>query len=315
MVKHQRRSHQRGVNGTVDFDVSETDSEGESPSTPKSSNAIWAPAPMPALAPGISSASTTHGMYPGPQYSISPNQPFGHRPDFSSAPPSAMGPSPMPQIPPQLHRSASMPHMGPFYVTEHNNPGVATMNTNVLPASHFVPRNHTERPQLDISFSPGGMSQPLQGSSNTFSPASGRSPSITESFYTHQPPQQAPYALQGSPSVDPDHSMVQRQQNQQQSQQSIQESRQQFPPVKHEQDRPAETQHHQPYHAAHAQNDEQQWYPTYQPSIPVSSIQTPLNGPYMGMGTGMYHDAWAVAKLGYEDTPVGALPSNRIGEV
>ncbi|KAJ2902134.1 hypothetical protein MKZ38_000987 [Zalerion maritima] len=316
MVKHQRRSHQRGVNGAVEFDGSDTDSEGESPSTPKSSHTMWASAPMPGLGGGMHGGSMGHGMYHSGSYGMPPaGQQFNHRgsisgpQDFSAAPRNVIDHDHMQM--PQFHRSASMPHTGPFYVTEHNNPGVATMNTNVVPANHYVPRNQAERPQLDIPYSAGGMNASLQSSPNSFSPSGGRSPTATEGFYTHQP-QQATYALQNASPVE----TVQHQQAMAMPQQQPMPEQQQMPIVKHSPSPPPQPQQQpqQQYQPAAPQSDEQHWYPGYQPSMPVSNMQIPINGPYVGMGTGMYHDAWAVAKIGYENTEVGPLPSSRISD-
>lgn len=322
MVKHQRRSHQRGVNGAIEFDGSDTDSEGESPSTPKSGNAIWTTAPMQGFGTGLTGGPMGHAMYHGAPYPISAQNPsFTTRPqDFSGAPPPVMDHNPIPM--PQIHRNASMPHTGPFYVTDQNNPGVATMNTNVIPSSHFVPRNHGERPQLEIPFSTGSLNPSLQSSPNTFSPVGGRSPAATDSFYTHQPTQQqATYPLANASSANASHDVMM--QHHAPPQQHQQPQHHQAPnPQPSAQSHPMSEQSHiaivkqspppqsQQFQSSQTPSDEHQWYTGYQPLMPVSNMQIPPTGPYSGMGTGMYHDAWACAKMGYE-TEVGPLPSSR----
>ncbi|CRK36730.1 hypothetical protein BN1723_018632, partial [Verticillium longisporum] len=98
-----------------------------------------------------------------------------------------------------LHRTASMPQHS-YYVTEQSNPGVATMNTNPMPAQYQVPRQPVERLPLEIPYS--APHQAMQSSPSNFSAGSGRSPSTQEGFYTHQPTQTATYALHAASPVE-----------------------------------------------------------------------------------------------------------------
>lgn len=314
MVKHQRRSHQRGVNGTVEFDGSDSDSDsGESPTTPKSSSMVWPVHGVP-LAPviGHGPVFNTYNL-PQQQYP----QHHGQQ--------QVMDHPPHPGVQ-MLHRSASMP-TGPFYVTEQNNPGVATMNTNPMSGNfHQIPRQQVERPQLDIPpFTAGGMNGSIQSSPSSFSAASGRSPSAGEGFYTHQSSQQATYTLQNGSQVDPQQQiMVQHQQPigqgpptpqpQMQQQQMMSQQQAQMMVKSSASPPPAPIQQSAQYQPAPHPQDQEHWYSgsQYHSPIDISGAQLPLSGPYVGMGTGMYHDAWTAAKMGYEDTPMGQLPSTRL---
>ncbi|KAK3933818.1 hypothetical protein QBC46DRAFT_431062 [Diplogelasinospora grovesii] len=89
-----------------------------------------------------------------------------------------------------LQRTSSMPQHS-CYVTEQNNPGVATVNSN--PHAATSAPTHPQSPSSQLPLVIGS----IQSSPRTFSAASGRSPSTQDSFYTHAPTsaQAATYAL------------------------------------------------------------------------------------------------------------------------
>jgi hypothetical protein len=180
-----------------------------------------------------------------------------------------------------------------YYVTEHTNPGVATMNTNTMP-TYQVPRQHVERPMIEIPYSAATMAGSLQSSPATFSPASGRSPSVhQEGFYTHQPAQAATYALQGtSPVESHPQPMVQYVQHMHQQVQAPQPAP---PQVHHVQEQ---------YQPAPPQQEE--WYNgiPYQPPVEVATI-----GSLPSYGSAVY-DPWAI-KADFEDASM-QLPSARL---
>ncbi|CAI4212556.1 unnamed protein product [Parascedosporium putredinis] len=153
MVKHQRRSHQRGLhpNEMLDDCTSDSDS-GESPATPKHSGMQWpvqgvmsaGPQPM-AHGHGLHRAASfaEFGHQMG-QYNAIP-QHYGHRHTVSGGHHEFHGQPVAPQHPgvQMLHRTASMPQS--YYVTEQSNPGVATMNTNPMAQQYQIPRQPVER--------------------------------------------------------------------------------------------------------------------------------------------------------------------------
>ncbi|KAM0322991.1 hypothetical protein ACHAQA_009090 [Verticillium albo-atrum] len=231
MVKHQRRSHQRGLhpNELLDDCTSDSDS-GESPSTPRHAAMHWPAMPMNhagvpqghAMHRAASFADFGQQMSYPMQQQQPPHQPphqashqhqslqppqhqYGHRHSLSSGNAQDYHAQAVHEQPPQhpgahmLHRTASMPQHS-FYVTEQSNPGVATMNTNPMPAQYQVPRQPVERLPLEIPYS--APHQPMQSSPSNFSAGSGRSPSTQEGFYTHQPTQTATYALHAASPVE-----------------------------------------------------------------------------------------------------------------
>jgi len=201
MVKHVRRSHQRGVlSNEMEDSLSETGSE-HSPATPKSHNALpWQPYPLPLDQPSQPlqrAASFADFGQPMP-YALPPQ--YSQRHSMSSggvADYHAGGPHPqqtLPHLPhPNQHllqRAPSLPHHS-FFVPEQSNPAVATMHPNPHHAPQMpyqqVPRQAVERPHLEIPY-PNVLTAGMQSSPSTFSPGSGRSPSVQEGFYTHAPP-------------------------------------------------------------------------------------------------------------------------------
>ena len=221
MVKHQRRSHQRGMNANDMLDDCTSDSDsGESPSTPKHTGMQWPPqGVMNGNHQGMSHGHTMHRAASFADFGQHMNpympQQFGHRHSLSGGPHEYHGmPVHEQQHPVQvLHRTASMPQHS-YYVTEQANPGVATMNTHhqvahqVAP-QYQVPRQQVERLPLEIPYSAPGLSGSIQSSPSSFSAASGRSPSTQEGFYTHQPTQAATYALHSASPVEQQQPMIQ----------------------------------------------------------------------------------------------------------
>lgn len=198
MVKHQRRSHHRGLhpNDILDDCTSESDM-GESPPTPDHKMMSWSmPGPCPIAHPAMA-----HGR---PMHRAASFADFGHQ----------MTPFQIAQrqsVPTEVHefhrhdsnmrmiqRTASMPQQ-PYYVVDQNNPGIATMNTTVSAAYH-IPRQHVEGP-IEVAYNTGSMPS-LSNSPASFSPASGHSPTMQNGLYTHQPPAPANYALAETPTIE-----------------------------------------------------------------------------------------------------------------
>lgn len=316
MVKHQRRSHQRGIHPNELLDDCTSDSEsGESPSTPKHPGMTW---PVQGVVNGghtpIANGHTIHraasfadfGHQMG-QYNMP--QAYGHRHTVSGGPHEFHGQQhPGVQM---LHRTASVPQT--YYVTEQSNPSVATMNTNPMTQQYQIPRQPVERLPIDIPYSASDMTSSVQSSPSSFS-ASGRSPSAQDSFYTHQPAQAATYALHtASPVVE-----------QQQSQSTMvsypspipQQISQQPPVDSPQQSMPSQPQSQEstapgseqfPQPAAQAETG--QWYNSipYQSPVEVATI-----GQLPTYGSGVY-DPWG-PKIEFED-PSMQLPSARIASM
>lgn len=208
MVKHQRRSHQRGIHSSeLDGDTSDSD-DGESPSTPQHSGQQWAQS-FPANN-GPSQMQHVHAMHRAhsfadfgqAQYGLAP---YGHRHSVSG--PQDYNTTPTIQSHGLVLRApASQQHS--YYIPEQNNPGVATMNTNPMPNYHItrpqperhhsvheIPYQGHQGPQMPV------LSESIQSSPSSYSSVSGRSAS-QELYYTHQPAQAATYALQSTSPVD-----------------------------------------------------------------------------------------------------------------
>ncbi|KAH8198662.1 hypothetical protein TruAng_007160 [Truncatella angustata] len=310
MVKHQRRSHQRGIHSSeLDDCTSESDS-GESPTTPRMSNIPWPQVSMGGhhgihghtVHRAASFADFGHAMN---GYPI--QHPYGHRHSVSTGIPHEYHGQHIQQQQPQqqqhqpqqqpqqhpgahmLHRTASMPQHS-YYVTEHSNPGIATMNTNSIPA-YQVPRQHVERPMIEIPYSATTIAGSLQSSPATFSPVSGRSPSVhQENFYTHQPAQTATYAIQTTSPVES------------QSQPMVQYVQQ-----VHAQPAPTHVHHVQEHYQPPQPQQEEQWYSgmPYQAPVEVATI-----GSLPSYGSIGAYDPWAI-KTDFED-PSMQLPSARL---
>lgn len=205
MVKHQRRSHQRGIHSSeLDGETSDSD-EGESPSTPQHSGQQWAQS-FPGNN-GHQQLQHVHAMHRAHSFADFGQQqgqyglgPYGQRHSVSGGPqdynttPTAASHG--------LILRAPLSQQHSYYIPEQNNPGVATMNTNPMPTYH-VPRPQPERhhsvheipyhgsqvPQMPV------LSESIQSSPSSYSSVSGRSAS-QELYYAHQPAQAATYALQ-----------------------------------------------------------------------------------------------------------------------
>lgn len=302
----------------LDDCTSDSDS-GESPSTPKHSGMPW---PVQGVVNGghtsvpnghpihraASFADFGHQMG---QYNVP--QPYGHRHTVSGGPHEFHG-----QAAPgqhsgvqMLHRTTSMPQS--YYITEHSNPGVATMNTNPMTQQYQIPRQPVDRLPIEIPYSAPEMASSVQSSPSSFS-ASGRSPSAQDSFYTHQPAQAATYALhtaspveqqQSQPSMVSYPSPIPQQVSQQPP---VSSPQQPMPPQPQSQEpaaRPPSEQFQQPA----APTETGQWYSNvpYEPPVEVATI-----GHLPTYGSGVY-DPWG-PKMEFQD-PSMQLPSARIASM
>jgi len=254
-------------------------------------------------------------------------QQYGHRHSLSGGAHEYHGHPQQHQIPPHeqppqqsqqhpgvhmLQRTSSLPQHG-YFVTEQNNPGVATMNTNHHPAAapvhpqyQQIPRQGVERLPLEIPYSGPGITSSIQSSPSSFSAASGRSPSTQDGFYTHAPTAQAAtYALHTASPVEQQQPQMVSYQGQMPAQGQVMSQPPQpqaVQPQPQQQQQPAP----EPYQQPHGQAEEQQWYNgvPYQPPVEVTTI-----GQLPAYGSSVF-DHWG-QKIEFED-PSMQLPSARI---
>ncbi|KFX94592.1 hypothetical protein V497_02969 [Pseudogymnoascus sp. VKM F-4516 (FW-969)] len=300
MVKHQRRSHQRGggVNSSEleDGDTSDSDM-GESPSTPQLvTQAHW---------PQDLNTVITHHVVQSHQaiqrsqsfaeFGHHNNQPYvnsevyPNRHSLSESPQHYQHRSHSLSLQDQRHpqeiiqqRQPAIHQQHPYFISEQNNPGVATMNTN--PNIHIQTYMARPMPDRQIPYSAS-----VDASPDAYSSLSARTPPPPELYYAHQQPIQQKFEYpvhQQSPIEQVP--VVQYQQHQQQ--QAIpnpspvapqQQQQQQF------------------------QTPQEQWYaqaPFQEPVEVISAINS-----YTSAGL---YDPWQVKMEAFED-PTMQLPSAR----
>ncbi|GJN74191.1 hypothetical protein PLICBS_008281 [Purpureocillium lilacinum] len=278
MVKHQRRSHQRGLHPNELMDDCTSESDGcESPPTPTQSSVSWPGHGPMGSHPSLAQAHAMHRAASfadfGQHMSYNMAQQMPHRHSVAGEGQEYHSPAPhgQPQGIQMVHRTASMPQH--YYVIEQSNPGIATMNTTSVQQA-YIPRQHVERTNVEIPYSAGSVAS-LSSSPGSFSPASGNSPTIPETMYTHQPSQAPSYAIQTASPVD-----------------------QQPPMVQYSQQIPANMPAQAPQQQAEA------WY-QYQAPVEVATI-----GQLPPFGSGVY-DLYGGPKIEFDD-PTMQLPSSRI---
>ncbi len=304
MVKHQRRSHQRGIHSSELDDCTSESGSDESPSTPKSNAMQWPPQGVP-----MNQMSQGHGLHRAASFAdfsshmnqYSMQQQYGHRHTLSGGPSDFHG-QPVHEAVPILHRTASLPQHS-YYVTEQSNPGVATMSSGGMPAQYSIPRQPVERIAVEIPYTAPGINASIQSSPSTFS-ASGRSPSTQDGFYTHQPAQAATYAMHtahaASPVVEQQGPMVSY------SQQMAQPVSAQQPMPQAAPQPPTGPPPNEPYQSA-APPAEGAWYDNVQ-------YQQPVEVPTMAQYTSAVYDPWNEPKLEYETAGI-PMPSARIEQM
>ncbi|ERS94925.1 c2h2 finger domain containing protein [Sporothrix schenckii 1099-18] len=331
MVKHQRRSHQRGIHSSELDDCTSESGSDESPSTPKSSAMHWPAAPQGMVVNGL--PHHAHGLHRAQSFAdFGQNVSYGMPQHFATAAqqqqphhrhslsggqheyshpihdPAAVGAVVVTTMAPHhagmpiLHRAASLPQH-PYYVTDQNNPGVATMNTNspmsaAAPFHHQIPRQSVERIAVEIPYSATpGLAASIQSSPSSFS-TSGRSPSTQDGFYTHQAPQAATYALHTASPIEHHAPMVHY---------ATAPPNQQAPVPQ-----PAPQHHAAPTSQPQQHAGEEQWYNSvpYQSPVEVSVPQMAQIPPY---GSTVY-DPWGEAKIEFETSGI-QMPSARIEQM
>lgn len=194
MVKHQRRSHQRGIHSSELDDGDTSDSEGESPPTPQQSRQLhWSANTVARSAMPLrhqlhrAHSFADFGQQQLDGYPLS--QSYNHRHSLSGGNPNFN--PPIPENGQLITRAPSLPAHSSYYVPEQNNPGVATLNTNPpsLQTYHLPRHQHSQ--------------EMLQSSPSSYSPVSRASPIPGEPYYAQQTAQIGAYTLRNSPPVDP----------------------------------------------------------------------------------------------------------------
>ncbi|KAL6411283.1 hypothetical protein AUP68_04985 [Ilyonectria robusta] len=210
MVKHQRRSHQQGLNPNDILDDYSSDSDSdESPSTPQTSAMNWTPQDvipvnaMPHESLHRASSFPEFGQHMH-AYPVQQQQYVGRH-----AIPSSVPPEYHPQAVAEqqagmhmIHRPASIPRQA-YYVTDQTNPGIATMNTtNPIQHQYQLAQQQVERSSMEMSYPPSGIPTSIQSSPSTFSAASVHSPLMQDGFYQHQQQHAPSYTLQAASPVE-----------------------------------------------------------------------------------------------------------------
>lgn len=191
MVKHQRRSHQRGIHSSETDEVDSSDSDiGDSPPTPQCSNYLQWSHGLP-----ISQATVPHNL-PVVNPALNRSQSYG---DFHQLDSFPVGQAYRQNfVPNQFHslseaehaminRTSSISSSAGYYVPEQNNSGMAMLNNTPSSIQTFVPRQPIDTKEGILLSSP-----------STSSPNSRASP---DGFYSHQS-HQPNYSLHNSSPMD-----------------------------------------------------------------------------------------------------------------
>ncbi|KAF4973757.1 hypothetical protein FSARC_65 [Fusarium sarcochroum] len=296
MVKHQRRSHQQGMNPNEIDDCSSDSEDDESPSTPQHSSMTWSPHDMVSMNQAIPNGplhrSSSYADVESQVHAHHMPQQYGNRQGLN-VPHEYHGPPVSEQHPhvQLVHRTTNMPRQA-YYVTEQGNPGVATMTSTVPP--HYQLAQQVERPHMELPYSTSGIATSIQSSPSTFSATSVPSPMVQEGFYAHQPGNQPAYTTaETQPAMIQYHQPMQHHMAQPQQ-----------PVVSQAQHIHTPTTEHYAHAPAHPQQE--QWS-HYDPPIEVTTI-----GQLPAYGSAVY-DLYA-PKIEFDD-PSMQLPSSRLASL
>ncbi|KAJ2970559.1 hypothetical protein NQ176_g8132 [Zarea fungicola] len=174
MAKHQRRSHQQGLNSHEMMDYGSTDSDMcQSPSTPSQSNMSWhVPG---AIVPGQAVSQGSHMIHRAAPFSDLNQQ--MHQRSMQT-----VGESSIQQHPATIQRaqSTSIPQQ-PFYVLEPRHQGEATMNTNIHTQSFQVPRSPVEHQNNQVELAYNTTREPPNAGNSLYA----RSKDATKAFWKY----------------------------------------------------------------------------------------------------------------------------------
>lgn len=188
MVKHQRRSHQKGMHFSELDDCSSESDGGESPTTPTPRAMSCTPHSQ------MISAAISHSLHRSAScadFDYGTQAQYSNRHSIST---SDTHEYQDPSIPSQ-HGSIPMVNRmqvpsNTYYVTEQNNPAVATMNTTPI-QQYQAGRPYTERPPQEIPCPTTNMNGPIQNIPTPFSPSTSvrGPPSHVNYYHSNQPTQ------------------------------------------------------------------------------------------------------------------------------
>ncbi|KAJ3572403.1 hypothetical protein NPX13_g5058 [Xylaria arbuscula] len=183
MVKHQRRSHQKGIHLSELDDCSSESDSGESPTTPTQREESWTPYPqLPSNVPDQHlNRPNAFGDFASPMDEYAAH--YDHRHGMSA---SDAHEYPENSIPEQ-HRGMQMLSRlqippNPYYVPEQNNPAVATMNTNPMQQYQSSPLQADRTPQSMA----GNLNGSIQNMSGHYSPSATVRGASSQGGYFHQ---------------------------------------------------------------------------------------------------------------------------------
>lgn len=149
MVKHQRRSHQKGMYLSEADDYTSDSDSGESPTTPTQKSIHWPP--LARLPPALHN-NHPHQTNAFPDYSHNMDEysihGYAHRHGGSANDVHGYQDNSVPEqhgTTQMLNRMQISPNT--YYITEQSNPAVATMNTNPIQQYHPSPPQPERRPQ------------------------------------------------------------------------------------------------------------------------------------------------------------------------
>lgn len=196
MVKHQRRSHQRGVHYSEleDGETSDSDSVG-SPFTPQHSGPAQWPQPIHSLPD-----PRTHSMHRAHSFNDFGQHNLGGYTSSQDYIPRHMAGSgheyPHIEAGHGDRHSASGVSGQPYYVPEQNHPGVATMHTSV---QNYRPAQQVPRTSVpDLGYHGQALTHSVQSSPVSVSSAVVRTPPPQELYYAQGPHQPTAYHTQHS---------------------------------------------------------------------------------------------------------------------
>lgn len=303
MVKHQRRSHQRGLlpNEALDDCTSDSDS-GESPMTPRMSSTSWS---TPAAEDRYSQTAVNPALRRAQSYTENMQQQYSAQAPYTGRAPShnqsphheaSLAMVDQSNLVPVMHRTAVQTPEA-FYVTDHHNPGVATMNTSGIQRTYQPQRTVIDHAPMDVPY----QTTPVEEIRNSPGPgryalASGRSPAPQAALYA-PPMHGVTYTVPSSQTLESQGPMMQYGP---QVSQPLPRSHHQIPP-RALQSVPSTT---VPYHQPSPTVESEPWY-QYQAPVEVTTIgQLPV------FGSGIF-DMYGGPKIEFDD-PSMQMPSARV---
>lgn len=183
MVKHQRRSHQKGIHLSELDDCSSESDSGESPTTPTQREESWTPYPqLPSNVPGQHlNRPANFGNFASQidEYAAQ----YSHRHSMSASDAHEYQENSVPDQHRGMHMLSRLQiPPNPYYVPEQNNPAVATMNTNPMQQYQSSPLQSDRAPQSMAN----NLNGSIQNMPNHYSPSATVRSASSQSGYFQQ---------------------------------------------------------------------------------------------------------------------------------